>query len=105
MQLLSQALIQEMTDAMNAAEEDLLNGASAYDDCEDDDRRKVEVFGAILKDPTVAAVKSHVFAVDWIADLLEDTANRAQHFGRGDRPYDHHAAIVKDYKRITKETP
>jgi hypothetical protein len=99
---LSDALIQELTDAMINAEEDLISGESANDDCEDDDRRRVEVFGIVLASPTIETIRQHPYAVEFVADMLEDTAIGAQFFGKGDAPYDHHVAILKDYRRISK---
>jgi len=99
---LSPALIEELTNAMHAAENDLLSGESANDDCEDDDRRKVEVFGIVLASPTIETIRQHPFAIEFVADMLEDTGIRAQYFGKGDAPYDHHAACLRDYRRMTR---
>ena len=99
---LSPALIEELTNAMINAEEDLLSGESANDDCEDDDRRRVEVFGAVLASPTVETIRHHLFAVEFVADMLIDTAIDAQFFGKGDAPYERHAACLRDYRRMTK---
>ena len=99
---LSAALIQEMTDALHNAEADLASGESAYHECTDEDRQKVELFGAIVANPTVAMAKVFSFTREWVADLLEDTAIRAHYFGKGDAPYEHHVAILKDYRHMTK---
>ena len=99
---LSDALIRELTEAVHNAEADLQSGESAKDDCEDEDRQRVQVFGAIIADPTVAMARVWPFVVEWVGDMLEDTAIRAHYFGKGDAPYDHHVAILKDYRRISK---
>ena len=103
--------LEAFSEALDNASEDLENGQSARDECEDIDRAIIDAFPAIVAAGTVESVACSFVALEWLKNQMIDRRERAQYATRrpelgtkeqNEEERTTYRALLKDYRAALK---